>query len=305
MAGAGVPGRVRLPADIEVEDRLAFGLTARQLLLAAATAASAYSVYAVLSSLLPGPAAIALTCPLALAGVLVALGRFEGLPADRLAFSAARFLHSPRRQVLAPEGLGPALATMPTRAGRRLAPLDLPVRAILSSGLVELEGGRFCLLLRARGASFLLRGEEEQAALVEAFGRFLNSLTEPIEIAIRSQPVDLEPLIAALEQTAAARPDGAIARAARDHARFLTQLTAGEGIRRREILLALPTTGRDRATARPVLERRAQEAVELLRPAGIELAVLDGDQAAALLARALDPPGPPSGSSLEGVVRAC
>jgi len=171
--------------------------------------------------------------------------------------------------------------------------------------LVELEGGRFCLLLRARGASFLLRGEEEQAALVEAFGRFLNSLTEPIQIAIRSQPVDLQPLIAALEHTAAETPRQAIARAARDHARFLTQLTAGEGIRRREILLALPTTGSDRATAGTVLERRAQEAVELLRPAGIELAVLDGEQAAELLARALDPPGPPNGSSLEGVVRRC
>lgn len=302
-----MPGRVRLPADIEVEDRLAFGLTARQLLLAAATATAAYAFYALASSLLPGPVALALTCPLALAGVLVALGRFEGLPADRLALSAARFLRAPRRQVLAPEGLPAALAIMPAemRAGPKVAPLDLPIRAVLGSGLVELEGGRFCLLLRARGASFLLRGEEEQAALVEAFGRFLNSLTEPIQIAIRSQPVDLEPLIAALEQIAAETPRQAIARAAGDHARFLTQLTAGEGIRRREILLALPTTRRDRTTAGAVLDRRAQEAVELLRPAGIELAVLDGEQAAELLARALDPPGPPNGSSLEGAVRPC
>lgn len=303
MADAGTPGRVRLPADIEVEDRLAFGLTARQLLLLAAATVAGYGLYALLASLLPGPAAVALTCPLALAGVLVALGRFEGLPADRLVLSAAHFLRSPRRRVLAPEGLAPALPTMP--AGPRLAPLDLPVRAVLESGLVELEGGRFCLILRARGASFSLRGEEEQAALVEAFGRFLNSLTDPVEITIRSQPVELKPLIAALEQTALETARAALARAAADHARFLTKLTAGEGIRRREILLVLPTTGRDRSSARAVLERRGREASELLRPAGIELVVLDGEQAAELLAKALDPPGPPRGSRLEGVVHAC
>ena len=53
------------------------------------------------------------------------------------------------------------------------------------------------------------------------------------------------------------------------------------------------------------LTRRAGEAQELLRAAGVELRPLDGDQAAALLARALDPPGPPLGATLEGVVRAC
>jgi len=42
----------------------------------------------------------------------------------------------------------------------------------------------------------------------------------------------------------------------------------------------------------------------LLRAAGVELRPLAGEQAAALLARALDPPGPPLGATLEGVVRA-
>src|SRR6266542_3876531 len=136
--------RVRLPADVELEDRLAFGLTARQLLLLFATALAAYGAYAVATSFVVLPLAVAATAPLALTGSLLALGRFEGLPADRLALAALRHLCVPRRRVLAPDGLPTPLASLPAQG--KLAPLDLPVRSVLRSWLVELEGGRFALL---------------------------------------------------------------------------------------------------------------------------------------------------------------
>src|SRR5207244_6808232 len=110
--------------------------------------------------------------------------------------AALRHLRTPQRRVLAPQGLPPPLDSLPTQ--RKLAPLDLPVRTILHSGLVELEGGRFALLLRASGTGFSLRSEEEQAALVEGFGRFLNALAEPIEIVVRSEPVEIGPLLTRL-----------------------------------------------------------------------------------------------------------
>jgi PrgI family protein len=294
--------RVRLPADVELEDRLAFGLTARQLLLLFATALCAYGGYAVAATVAPLPLAVAAAAPLALAGTLLALGRFEGLPADRLALAALRHLRAPRRRVLAPDGLPTPLASLP--AQRKLAPLDLPVRAILRSGLVELEGG-FALLLRASGTGFTLRSEEEQTALVEAFGRFLNALAEPIETVVRSEPVELAPLLARLQEQADVLPVAALAEAARAHLRFLAELAAREGVRRREILLILSTRARDKQKAQLELTRRAGEAQELLRAAGVELRPLAGEHAAALLARALDPPGPPLGATLEGVVRAC
>jgi hypothetical protein len=62
---------------------------------------------------------------------------------------------------------------------------------------------------------------------------------------------------------------------------------------------------RETPKARATLERRAREASELLRAAGIELSALDGEQTAALLARALDPPGPPAGCTLDGVISRC
>jgi hypothetical protein len=294
--------RIKLPADVELEDRLAFGLTARQLGILIAAAIGAYLAFSILSSVVPAPAAAALSTPVGVLGILFALGRRDGVSADRLALLGARYLASPRRRVLAPEGLP---APRNRREQPAVAALDLPVRAVLRSGVVELCDGRFCLLLAASGTSFVLRSDEEQAAMVEAFGRFLNGLTEPVQIAVRSEPLDLAARAAHLQQSATDLPDPALGQAAQDHARFLAQLGSGERVRRREILLVLSAHDRDRDAAATTLHRRAGEATELLSGAGVTLRPLDGDHAARLLARTLDPPGPPADSHLDGAIRAC
>ena len=295
--------RVRLPADIELEDRLAFGLTARQLSLLAATALLSYALYTLAASRLPLPAAAALCAPVALVGIVLALGRRDGLPADRLARLALRQLSSPRRRVLAPEGIPAALPGQPRRTA--VAPLDLPVRTVYRSGLVELADGSFALVVRSASGSFALKSDEEQAALVEAFGRFLNSITEPVAIYVRSEPLDLSARADVLDDHASSITEPQLAAAARAHAAFLRELPADGGLRRRELFLLLCTRAREAASARMTLERRVQDAAELLRPAAIELTSLDGDETAALLARTLDPPGPPDRCALEGVVTAC
>lgn len=293
--------RVRLPADVEIEDRLAFGLTFRQLAVLGVAALLGYGVYVSLSALVPLPIAAAAAAPVALAGGLLALGRRDGLPADRLALLAARYLAGSRRRVLAPEGIPAWLPWTPKRPA--LAPLDLPVQTVLCSGLVVLTDGTYVLLLRASSTSFALRSEEEQAALVEAFGRFLNGIADPLEIVVVSEPVDLDARAEALERAALDLPNAALRRAALGHARFLAQLAAGEELRRREILLVLAATARDRQSAQTALERRAAEAIELLRAASVEVRPLTGEEAAARLARSLDPPGAPAGSLLTGTVQ--
>ena len=121
--------RIRLPADVELVDRLAFGLTARQLVILAATTLAAYAAYAAVASVAAPALGAAAATPLGIAGVGLAFGRRDGLSGDRFAVAAARFLALPRRRVLAPEGLPDPLDAAPV--GPRVSPLDVPVRAVL------------------------------------------------------------------------------------------------------------------------------------------------------------------------------
>ena len=116
--------RVKLPADVELEDKLAFGLTARQLLLLGATALITYTLYTLAASALPFAVAAAVCVPIAVPGAVLALGRKDGLPADMLARHAFRHLLRPRRRLLAPSAVTPtrgdhggrARAATPSRA---------------------------------------------------------------------------------------------------------------------------------------------------------------------------------------------
>jgi hypothetical protein len=287
-----------------MEDRLAWGLTARQLVILVATGLLCYGVFAVSGSALPMAVAVALATPLALVGVALALGRRDGLSGDRLALAAARHLSQSPRRVAAPDGLMTPLPDAPAQRGVSL--LRVPVKAILASGVVELADGTSALLLTASGTSWALRSEEEQAALAEAYGKWLNSLVEPTAITVRAERVDLTERARAIEQAAGTLPHPALAHCARTYAQFLSELShEGDALRRRQIILVLSTRTRERETARADLERRAAETESLLHAAGAELHALDGQDAAALLLDAFDHPGPPAGSQLDGVIHRC
>jgi PrgI family protein len=287
-----------------MEDRLAWGLTARQLVILVATGLVAYGVFSAAASTLPVAVAAALAAPLAFVGVALALGRRDGLAGDRLALAAARHLLQAPRRVAAPDGLAAVLPNAPAQPSVSL--LRVPVKAVLDSGVVELADGTSALLLTASGTSWALRSEEEQDALAEAYGKWLNSLVEPTAITVRAERVDLPGRADAIEQASATLPHPALQRCAHDYARFLCELAAdGEGLRRRQILLVLSTRSRERESARADLERRVAETEGLLAPAGVELHPLDGAGAAALLLDAFDHPGPPAGSQVDGVIHRC
>ncbi|MHB8242791.1 MAG: PrgI family protein [Solirubrobacteraceae bacterium] len=296
--------RIRLPADVEMEDRLAWGLTARQLVILTATALLCYGTFTAASSTLPLPVAVAFAAPLALAGVALALGRLDGLSGDRLALALVRHVTQSPRRVAAPDGLAAPLASAPSQPGVSL--LRVPVKTILASGVVELSDGTSALLISASGTSWALRSPEEQAALSEAYGRWLNSLVEATAITVRSEPVDLTERASAIEHAAIGLPHPALRGCAESYARFLAGLASqGEGLRRRQILIVLSSRSRERDTATAELQRRASETEGLLHTAGVELHPLDGHQAADLLLSALEPPGPPAGSQLQGVIHRC
>ena len=294
---------VKVPADVDLADRLAFGLTGKQLLILASAATLGYGVYRLFNLLLPVPVALAATGIVLAAGLTLALVRRDGLHGDQLALAVARHLLARKQRVLAPDGLPTPLPGSPP--GTRLAPLDLPVTRILQTGLVELADETFCLLLTAQGASFQLRPPEEQTAFVAAFARFLNGLHQPVQILIRSEQISLEQHAQQIDRQSSGL-EAALRTPAAEHAHFLRSLVSADGrpLRRRQIVLVLRTALREAELAEVALSRAADQAAEILAGAEVQLRTLDGEQAAALLARALDPPGPVTGSHLEGVIHA-
>jgi hypothetical protein len=286
----------RIPADVERPDRIAFNLTARQLLILATAGVLAWLLAQAAQLLLPPLLAAALALPLVAVGVALALSRRDGLGLDQLALAALRQARSPRRQVPAPEGVpGPPdlLAHLP--AGPRPGPLTLPAHGVDSDGLVDLGGDGMALVCQASTVNFTLRTDAEQEALVAAFARVLHALTGPVQVVVRTERVDLAGLVRELGEGAGGLPHPALERCARDHVAFLGELARRRDVLRRTWLLVFrdPT----RSGARVRLARRAEEAAVLLQAAGVQLIPLDQPAAHAVLARAMDPnsPQPPAG----------
>jgi hypothetical protein len=284
---------VRIPADVERPDKLLAGLTARQLAILGVTAVALWIGYTATRHLLPPAVYGIVAVPVGAAAAMLALGRFEGVAADRWVSAAWRHHRSPHRLVPAPEGITPTPAFVGTvsagEAGPVPAPLRLPVTGVRADGIVDLGADGVAIVCRASAVTFALRTPTEQEALVAGFARFLNSLAEPVEVLVRAEPVDLTPTIDALLDLAPALPHPALEVAARGHARFLAELAERRDLLRREVLVVLRQRGGDDAPGR--LHRRAAEAVAALGAAGVTLNILDGPETAACLARALDPAG--------------
>ena len=289
-------GRVRIPADVEREDRLLANLTARQLAILAVAGVVLWAGYTATRHVVAPAVFGVVAVPFGAVAVLLALGSFEGVAADRWVRAAWRHHRAPHRLVPAPDGVAPAPAFVGA-AGPLPAPLRLPLVGVRADGIVDLGADGLALVSRARAVTFSLRTSGEQEALVAGFARFLNSLAEPVEILVRTETADLVPTIDALLDAAPELPHPALEAAARGHARFLSELAEHRDLLRREVLVVLHQAAGDNATGR--LHRRASEATAALGAAGVALVTLDGPAAAGCLARALDPAG---GAHLAGVV---
>lgn len=302
-------GRARIPADIDAPDKLMFGLTARQVAILAAAAAAGYLIWQTLSTRLPLPALAAILAPLGGAAAVLALGRRDGLPLDGWAVAALRYRRAARRAVPAPGGLAEppawaaAWAEPPAGTDRaRPAALRLPARAIGEDGIVDL-GGCAASLVAATTVNIGLRTPAEQAALVAAYGRWLNSLAGPAQVVVSAQRVDLSGHAARVAAAAQALPDAALADAAADYAEFLLDLAEARDPLWRTVTVVCATPARHAGAghdgehaARAEAARRAEHTAAAWSAFGAQTRVLDGPTVTAVLACTVDPYQPTDAS---------
>ncbi|WP_435158200.1 PrgI family mobile element protein [Amycolatopsis sacchari] len=319
---------VRIPADVDREDRILAGFTARQVMVMAVTALVVYGGWQATRAVVPVIAYLAVAIPVGIAVSAVVIVRRDGVTLDRLLLAAIRQRLQPRRRVAAgqapeavPEWLAGVASSIHEPAPGRL---ELPATGVAEAGVVDLGTEGVALIAACSTVNFALRTPAEQEALTAAFGRYLHSLSGGVQILVRAQRLDLSEEIADLRHRAASLPHPALEQAALDHADYLAHLGEQADLLRRQILLVLrepvrttpsdsltrprrlrlrsrsgdreepPTGARRAATSR--LLRRMYEATELLAPAGIEVTPLDAAQATAVLTAATNPDSllPPS-----------
>jgi PrgI family protein len=290
-----VPGSVPIPSDVERPDKILAGLTARQVAIAAVAAAVIWAGFQATRHVMPLPAFAALASPVALAAVALVIGERDGLPLDRLLAAAWRQRRAPHRLVTAPEGIpAPPAWTAPTGPQPPPPAVLAPLwQHVAPDGVIGLGSGA-AAVAAVSTVNFALRSPEEQDALAAAYGRWLNSLTGPVQVLIRAGRADLSAAVAALRDAVPGLPHPALEQAALEHASFLEGLAAERDVLTRQALLVLREPGQPGGgTAAGRALQRAGEAARLLAGAGLQVQVLDGAQVTALLTACADPAAPP------------
>ncbi|MGH3857045.1 MAG: PrgI family protein [Pseudonocardiaceae bacterium] len=248
---------VRIPADVDMPDRLIGPLTARQVAILAVTGLVLYTVWTLTRTVMPIPAFLALAIPLAASAAVLALGQRDGISLDRMLLAAIRQRITPRHRVATPDGVHPApewlsaqatATTTTCRAGNNRpaaareaqisrSALRLPAEAVTDTGVIDLGSDGLALVAVASTVNFALRTSTEQENLIAGFGRYLHSLAAPVQILIRAHRLDLSTQITELRQGSVGLAHPALQTAALEHAEFLTHLREQNDLLRRQVLL--------------------------------------------------------------------
>lgn len=209
---------VRIPSDVDREDRILANLTARQLTILAITGIVLYGAWTLTREVVPLPVFLILAVPIGTAAAVLVLGRRDGMSLDRLLLAAIRQRLQPRHQVAAPEGVRTApdwltshiTTSDPTGTadGWQVSPaaLRLPAEGVTDAGVIDLGTDGVAMVAVASTVNFALRTPGEQEALVASFGRYLHSISAPVQILIRAERLDLSRQIRDLHQAAPGLP---------------------------------------------------------------------------------------------------
>ena len=93
------PYRARVPGDIERADKIAFGLTGRQLVILTVTALLLYAAWTALATVVHPLIFGACALPIAASAFILAVGRRDGISLDAWILAGLRHRRSPHRLI--------------------------------------------------------------------------------------------------------------------------------------------------------------------------------------------------------------
>jgi hypothetical protein len=277
-----------MSADIDAPDKIVYGLTFRQLAILGVAAAGLYLLWQALHHLVPVQALVGVAVVVAGLAFGVAVSRRDGLSLDRWLLHGLRFTRAAKQLSTSEHPIPPPDWVQPPAKTRvpLPAPLRLPAQAIDDDGQIDLDGRR-AAVVAASTINLALRTPGEQAALIDAWGRWLNSLSAPTQVVVSAQPVDLRGYARTLAEAADTLPHPALRAACADHAAFLADLADRRDPLQRQILITCATTPGE--PGQHAARRRADDTVRALTGLGVATRVLDGAEVTAAVAATADP----------------
>jgi hypothetical protein len=172
-------------------------------------------------------------------------------------------------------------------------------------GVLDLGPQGMAVLAALTPVPFSWAAPAQQQIVLAGFARLLYTLDLPMQILIRTTPLDLRPALGELAGATADLPHPALVAAATEHQRYLAELHAREDLLARQVILVLRDPSAHRAghpreaaaRAGRRLVRALDDAQAALATAGIDLVALTAAEAETVLAASTDPdrlPTPPT-----------
>ena len=105
--------------------------------------------------------------------------------------------------------------------------------------LVILKSGWISMVLSVSSVNFDLLSETEQDATIYAYGAFLNSLTFPLQVLIRSKKADISSYFQHLEDAEASQPNPDIAAQIKKYKEFISSIVSQKTVLDKEFYLII------------------------------------------------------------------
>lgn len=110
----------------------------------------------------------------------------------------------------------------------------------IRDNLVIMKDGSTRMLLKVRAINFNLKSEEEQDSIIYSYQRFLNSLSFPIQIIVRSLKVDIEAYISKLKNLAVKQQNPLLQEQSYRYIDFLVNLIDMAQIMKKDFYIVVP-----------------------------------------------------------------
>lgn len=126
----------------------------------------------------------------------------------------------------------------------------------VQNGMLCLPGNKYRVILEVSPINFALKSEEEQEAVIDNYQSFLNSLSIPIQILMRSRAVDMDNYTNSWNERADKETSAIYKQQIRNYTKFVNELVTDNSILTRKFYIVIPDEDKSKKTDVELIRQR-------------------------------------------------